>query len=112
MSRNLKNILLLQQEQVTETQDDDTEDDSNKKVPKISSNKRKKAKPKNHKITKKSVSKVKLKSKSKKSDLNSIPEYEDENIQEVAVRLKKGCDCSENCMRGNFNKLHSKIFLY
>lgn len=34
-----------------------------------------------------------------KSDIN-VSNYEDENLKEVAVRLKKGCECSENCMKG------------
>jgi len=33
-----------------------------------------------------------------KSDIN-VSNYEDENLKEVAVRLKKGCECSENCMK-------------
>ena len=105
--------------EVSETRTDDTEDEdessSNKKSStKTSLKKKKKLKSKSSlKPTKKASgnanSKVKSKSKKKTNEVLDESKYEDKNVLEVAVRLKKGCDCSENCMKG---KELSKISLH
>ena len=107
--------------EVSETRTDETEDDedesssANKKSSnKTSLKKKKKLKSKSSiKPTKKtsgsSNTKVKSKSKKKTNEVLDESKYEDKNVLEVAIRLKKGCDCSENCMKGKYKLINAGV---
>ena len=44
---------------------------------------------------------IKVKNKEKKLSLNKeeLAKYSDENLREVALKMKNGCDCPENCFK-------------
>jgi hypothetical protein len=58
---------------------------------------------------------LKVKNKEKKLSLNKdeLAKYSDENLREVALKMKNGCDCPENCFKSELFLIgdHSSITL-
>ena len=67
---------------------------------------KKKSKVKKTKTVVKIQKTLKVKNKEKKLSINKeeLAKYSDENLREVALKMKNGCDCPENCFK-------SKLFL-
>ena len=62
---------------------------------------KKKSKVKKTKTIVKIQKALKVKNKEKKLSLNKeeLAKYSDENLREVALKMKNGCDCPENCFK-------------
>ena len=62
---------------------------------------KKKSKVKKTKTVVKIQKNLKVKNKEKKLSLNKdeLAKYSDENLREVALKMKNGCDCPENCFK-------------
>jgi hypothetical protein len=62
---------------------------------------KKKSKVKKTKTVVKIQKILKVKNKEKKLNLNKdeLAKYSDENLREVALKMKNGCDCPENCFK-------------
>lgn len=62
---------------------------------------KKKSKVKKTKTIVKIQKNIKVKNKEKKLSLNKeeLAKYSDENLREVALKMKNGCDCPENCFK-------------
>ena len=65
---------------------------------------KKKSKVKKSKTVVKIQKILKVKNKEKKLNLNKdeLAKYSDENLREVALKMKNGCDCPENCFKSKF----------
>jgi len=85
----------------TDKNSDISVDESMKKKSSPTKKVKKKSKVKKSKTVVKIQKILKVKNKEKKLNLNKdeLAKYSDENLREVALKMKNGCDCPENCFK-------------
>ena len=99
----------------TDKNSDISVDESMKKKSSPTKKVKKKSKVKKSKTVVKIQKILKVKNKEKKLNLNKdeLVKYSDENLREVALKMKNGCDCPENCFKSElfFIAIFPLVFL-